>query len=382
MKAMPSTVLVTGGRAPVALEIARMLSLEGHIVYGAESLNPNLLSFSRGVVKNYKVPSPRFAFEDYKRTILEIIQKEKIEYLIPTCEEIYAIARIAPEIPKSCVVVSESFEKLDRLHNKLTFIETAQKHELLVPYTRYVSNLDQIPSLYNEGSRFVIKPVYSRFAQNVIMHTKGERLNDLEHGPWVLQEFIAGKAFCTYTIAREGKILAHTTYPSQYTWGRGATIYFESVLHPKIFQWVQSFVEKEKWTGQISFDFIQSHDGGVYPLECNPRATSGIHLLSNSAKISDALLLRDSITFASDKPQAAMLAVPMFLGTPYFLGRGIKDYFSTITRARDVLFSWRDPLPFFGQMIVGFVLFLKGLKVGVSATEASTYDIEYNGPIA
>ena len=44
--------------------------------------------------------------------------------------------------------------------------------------------------------------------------------------------------------------------------------------------WVETFVAREGYTGQIAFDFIETEAGVMYALECNPRATSGVHLLA------------------------------------------------------------------------------------------------------
>ena len=90
--------------------------------------------------------------------------------------------------------------------------------------------------------------------------------------PWVAQEYISGQQYHTYSICHNGYITAHATYPSTFTAKRNTAIVFQHVDHPAIFKWVKTFVEKNQYTGQIGFDFIETQDGQLSALECNPRA--------------------------------------------------------------------------------------------------------------
>lgn len=54
----PRNILITGGRAPVALELARLFKAAGHRVYAAESAKYHLCRVSSAVEASFRVPSP------------------------------------------------------------------------------------------------------------------------------------------------------------------------------------------------------------------------------------------------------------------------------------------------------------------------------------
>jgi hypothetical protein len=203
----------------------------------------------------------------------------------------------------------------------------------------------------------------------------------------VAQEFISGQQFCTYSVCQSGRITAHATYPTIYTAGQGATIAFQHVEHPAIFNWVRTFVERFKVTGQMSFDFIQSANGEVYALECNPRATSGVHLLASHPQFVESFFdtstrsasARNPITPLENNSQmlaSAMLAYAL----PTALRKNeLRAWAKTFFSSDDVTWDTKDPLPFLLQFR-SLLFYLKlAREEGISPLEASTFDIEWNG---
>jgi predicted ATP-grasp superfamily ATP-dependent carboligase len=230
--------------------------------------------------------------------------------------------------------------------------------------------------------------VYSRFAARVLIApTIKEATQAMTSGPacaWIAQEFMEGRQICTYSIAHKGTLTAHTTYRADFTAGRGAAIVFEHIYHPVIFEWVQLFVSQLGFTGQIAFDFIETSDGSVVALECNPRATSGIHLFSNEGDITRAFLDDSIVCLTPKKQQAAMLSTGMLVyGLPTSLKkRQLVKWLTKFFTSRDVVFDARDPLPFLLQWRSIISYSRLGRKLGISALAASTFDIEWNGELS
>jgi len=54
-----ANILLTGGRAPAALELARVFHRAGHTVFMAESLRGHLSQPSNAIKANFVVPAPR-----------------------------------------------------------------------------------------------------------------------------------------------------------------------------------------------------------------------------------------------------------------------------------------------------------------------------------
>lgn len=86
-------VLLTGGRAPVTLDLARMLHRAGHRVYVAESVVRHLCRLSSAVEQCFMVPSPRHDTENYLLEMESLVQAWQIDLLIPMCEEVFILLK-------------------------------------------------------------------------------------------------------------------------------------------------------------------------------------------------------------------------------------------------------------------------------------------------
>ena len=114
---MSKRILLTGGRAPAAMELARLFAGQGHEVFLAESVRFPVTRFSKSVSRYFKLPQARFRPLAYGKALSEIIRTERIDVFVPTCEEIFYVAKAADDL-KQCFVWADTFEKLDLLHNK------------------------------------------------------------------------------------------------------------------------------------------------------------------------------------------------------------------------------------------------------------------------
>lgn len=374
-------ILLTGGRAPATLDLARAFHRAGHTVFMAESLRGHLSQPSAAVKANFVLPAPRQETEAFVVALRNIIEAYQIELLIPTCEEVFHIAKGLGSLP--CRVFTEPLARLDGYHNKWKFVVKAGERDLRVPESMLIMRQDDLLYAYAHWSRLVFKPVYSRFAaRTLILPPLKEALATLTFDePWIAQEYIEGQHFCSYSVCHNGRITAHAVYPTVFTAGQGATIAFQPVEHPAIYEWVQTFVDYYKVTGQMAFDFIQTTDGHVTALECNPRATSGLHLLTENPQFVDSFLYADIPCVTPYARTSRMLGTAMLMyGLPDALKSGnFSAWLKTFFHSDDVVLDFRDPLPFLLQWrsILSYVRL--GRRQGISALEASTFDIEWNG---
>jgi predicted ATP-grasp superfamily ATP-dependent carboligase len=378
-------ILLTGGRAPATLELARLFYKAGHIVFIAESVAHPLTRLSRSVVHHYLVPSPRFNPTGYIDALLDIVKRNKIDVIIPTCEEIFTIGWGCGQLEKECRVFAEVLARLEPLHNKWEFIERAKHYGLSVPRTMLIASESDLQRTIESHEMLVLKPIYSRFAAKIIF-LRGRRdptptIKPTSQIPWVAQQFIYGQQICTYSIVHNGRIAAHTAYPAEFTAGRGAAVLFRHIDHAPSLAWVKKFVAAENFTGQIAFDFIETLNGDLYALECNPRATSGVHLLASNPQFVKAFWDNQSELVTPMGNGSAMLAAAMMLyALPSTRSWGkLKQWAASFASSRDVIFAVDDPLPVFSQLLSVVFFLWRGLMHGVSALESSTMDIEWNG---
>ena len=374
-----ANILFTGGRAPAILELARAFHRASHMVFMAESLRGHLSEPSNALAENFLVPPPRQQTSAFLDTLESIVCENKIDLLIPTCEEVFYVAMGRDRLP----AFVEPLEKLRPLHNKWDFIQTADALGLAIPATMLIESRVHLTSAFERWPRFVLKPVYSRFAaRTLILPTYQQALSALTFDSrWVAQEFIEGTQVCTYSVCHNGRIVAHTAYRSEFTAGQGATILFQHIDHQPIFDWVTKFVVATSFTGQIAFDFIETADGDALALECNPRATSGIHLLAREPRFVDSFFNTSINCIQPSSSSSSMLLSGMLVyGLPASLRkREHGKWLAAFLSSRDTIFDPRDPSPFFLQARSILYYLRLARKQAISPLEASTYDIEWNG---
>ena len=156
-----------------------------------------------------------------------------------------------------------------------------------------------------------------------------------------MQQFLAGREYCTHGMVRGGRLQVFTCSPSS-----AFQVNYEMVDKPEIEAWVRRFVGALGLTGQVSFDFIETEDGNVFPIECNPRTHSAITMFHHHPGLAQAYL---------DDTETTLIPTPDSRPTYWLyheLWRLIKNPSSlaqrlaVLGRGRDAIFDWDDPLPF------------------------------------
>jgi len=385
----PQTVLLTGGRAPATLELARLFHAAGHRVVVAESLPHHVCQGSLAVARNVQVPAPNPDRAGFLAALAAIVRDERVDLVLPTCEELFHVAAGRDQL--GCAVFAPPLPQLRRLHSKLQFIRDLAARGVAVPETwelRSPADWAALPA----GRPVVLKPVFSRFGLDLLRATTGQPLPatggaagaagfDFSR-PWVAQAFVAGRALCTWSVARGGELRAHAAYDAAFTAGPGASVSFQPLDHPGLAAWVRDFARAEAYTGQLAFDFIEGADGTLWPLECNPRATSGVHLFAPGDGL-DRVLLGEATPALATPSASAVLGLAMWL---YALPEArtperLASWVGRMAGTRDAVFRWDDPLPALSQVAAFGDLWWAGQRAGTSAIAASTRDIQWDGDL-
>jgi predicted ATP-grasp superfamily ATP-dependent carboligase len=373
------TVLLTGGRAPVALHLARLFREAGFRVLSAESMKYPLLSFSNAVDRCFSLPGPAVDEAGFVEGLASLIREHAVDWLIPTCEETFYVAKYRRELGSFCRVLADDLDTLARLHHKGVFIEELKRAGELVPKTAVVCDLSDWRRAVEEiPFPAVLKPAYSRFATQVhfLEEPAAEPPVSLDR-PWVLQERIPGPQFSTYAVAQRGRLTAYSCYRRVFRVGTGSSITFRHEPEPLLYRWTERLVKRYRYTGQIAFDFIRSdEDGKYYPLECNPRATSGIHLFTDASLV-EAMTGNPPACAFPDPGVKAMLGIPVLLYG--WRQEKPRKWLKTLATHRDVIFDRRDLLPSLGQGISLLYLCMTALRRRIPLLKLTTWDIEWEG---
>jgi hypothetical protein len=381
----PRTVLLTGGRAPVTLEYARLFSLAGHRVLVADCIAVHPCDGSQHVAASFRIPSPNEDIAAFRDALVRIVTDHDVALLLPTCEEIFHVARVRDAFPASCRVFVEPIERLEPLHRKDSFVQLAEATGVRMPRTRVATTREELARAVESREPLVLKPVYSRFASRTLIRPTDPScvasLSVSAEEPWVMQEYLGHEQACSFGVAVDGELRAHSCYVTKYSAGQGATVYFRHVAIPAVRDWVSRFVRAQRFTGQIAFDFIRTDAGEYVPIECNPRATSGLHLFEPEDGLDRVFFDHGADVLEPDPRRAAMVGFAMVLyALPKALREArLRDWWTDFRAARDVAFDRVNLRPFFLQFLLFGVLVFRALHRRTSLLQASTFDIEWNG---
>jgi hypothetical protein len=377
-------VLILGGRAPAALDHARRFAAQGARVVIADSVSCRLSGWSHAVSATVRLAPPRQAPVQFIADLNSAIAREDIDLVVPTCEEVFFLSRYRSALPASCRILADNFDTLRQLHSKWAFMKLARAvagdH---APASALVDSLEQARD-WAAGRPLVLKPEFSRFGVHVRLYPQGmpARPTALPPlGPWVAQEYCDGIELCSYSVAERGRLTAHALYRPTHRLHRSASYYFEAHANEAIQRFVAALVAKLQFTGQISFDWIDGGEDRLRVLECNPRATSGLHLFAAQDALPAALYGTVQHCVLPRGPAARMLGPVMYTaGLAQALGSGtLGAWQADLRRARDVLTVPGDRWPMAGALL-DLAWFAKtAWRRRCTLREAATSDIEWDG---
>ncbi|WP_434339137.1 hypothetical protein [Motilimonas cestriensis] len=364
-------ILITGARAPVALEWARILLAQGHQVFLSDCCRFPVGKFVSGISGYIQTSSPRSEPKQYQCQITALVKQHQITLLIPTCEEVFYLAQFSHRLNGVNTLICDA-PLLFGLHDKFQlFTLLAGLPGVRLPRTKKITRVQQIDLKWDS----ILKPTFCRFGEQVIRNINQASLQEITVSPqqsWVQQQKLTGQAFCNYALCDRGVIIAHQVYLPEYRVNQSAATYFRPTVNRAINEFMSAFVSTYHFHGQVSFDFIE-HLGSIYVIECNPRTTSGLHLIADNLHWPS---MNTPMENSQNKAKYVGLAMLLAGGGKALLNAKIWcDFY----QGDNVLASKRYPLRPWALLLSTGELLLKSLRQRKSVTAASTDDIEWNG---
>jgi hypothetical protein len=384
-------ILITGGRAPAALDLARKFDAAGHTVFAADSAPWMLCGASRAVHDSFRLPEPKHHPYDFALQLARVIERERIDVVVPTCEEVFYVGRFKTLLSERARVFCPDIDILRSLHSKWEFTRLVEREAgfggiVHAPESWRITGGADISTLPAPSDQLVFKPVFSRFAVETLIRPAAETLRAIgpsAERPWLAQRCIEGRELCSYSVCLDGAVQAHALYEPTWRAGKGAGIFFEPRAVPAIARFVEGLARHFNLTGQVAFDFIEDYAGRIFVLECNPRATSGVHLFD--ADLAGAFLAPGTTAQPQPRPRMVAPAMMLFGGMSVLRSRHLaydwQRLWRDFRRSRDVLWSAADPWPALYSLLGAAAFSWRGLRHGVSATAATTLDIEWDGGV-
>lgn len=320
----PCTVLVTGVGMTKGLTLARTFYVAGHNVIGADFQTYGIPvggRFSRALEKFYALPKPNDidGSHHYIHSLLQIVWREKIDIWISCSGVASAVddgqAKEVIERRSDCKCIQFDVTTTQTLHEKHTFIEQTARLGLPTPETHNVTSRAAVHRVLHESprtkKRYIMKSVGMDDATRGDMtvlprRTISETYNHLSQipisssEPWVLQQYISGKEYCTHALIINNHVKAFVACPSLELLMHYETLPQDSALSRAMLRFTQEFVARYpgNMTGHLSFDFLieervneKGAELALEPIECNPRAHTAVVLFQGREKgMADAYL--------------------------------------------------------------------------------------------
>ena len=372
------TVLLTLGRLPKALEVARALQGAGCRVIVAEPFKRHLTGASRAVARSVVVTSPVQDREAYLREISDLAVAEGASLILPVSEEILHASLLRGRLPSGVRLAAMPHASLLALHDKLSFAAVCRAAGVAAPETFALGDPRAV-ELARRG-RTVVKPIFSCSGRGVRFLAAGEALPSADE-PALVQEFCAGRILSTFTLARAGVLRITVTYRGAVMQGTVAVCFERIDTPPAVDAWVGAMVRNTAFDGFISFDLVEDAQGVIRGIECNPRATSGIHFVE-PADLAAALLDPQADGPLRFKQNRLMQQFyPCLTETQRTMfGEGpFRENLRCLVAASDVTWSARDPWPLVSQPWTSWPIIEMAMRRRCTFGEVAMLDLAWSG---
>jgi hypothetical protein len=323
-------------------------------------------------------PSPVRDRTGFRQAVLDLIARLAPVLVVPTCEEVFHFARLA----LGAVLFQPPADTLRSLHDKGAFAALCGSAGLSAPETHAIDRATDLLPFRDEPHDWVFKARFSRFGEGTLMGARPSGLDRVGPG-WIAQRRVKGREASFYAVAQAGSITAFAAYDSDWHLPGGACLTFHPVerdLGLTLFGMAQALAEATRLTGQFACDVIVDADGRPWVIECNPRATSGAHLLVGDGRLARAMLgaLRPPAT-AGETPLHLLPAFATYGLAIAIRERRLTQWVSELRAGRDVTGTAGDRAPMWGAALDGLAFVRAGRRLGISTAAATTVDIEWNG---
>jgi hypothetical protein len=383
---MTDRVLITGARAAAALDLARDFRRAGFEVHMADCTNARISRWSRVPAGFHTYAPPVGEPIRFRADIAGILRDVDPVLVIPTCEEVFHLA-----MPPLAAMLGERLfapplETLKSLHDKAAFAQSCAGLGLPIPETHRLTRDDHVHQYAGTSAEWVFKACFSRFGGGTRISPNPaalRRIRPTAEAPWIAQRRIFGEEVSFYAVAQAGRVVAFAAYGAKWRLAGGAGMSFDPVAPraaANLAELAGRIADAFSITGQFACDAIIDAGGRPWLIECNPRATSGLHLLVDSGDLARAICDPDAPpAVARSGPRHLLPAMLTFGLVQAVTRRRLRLWWAQVRNGCDVAGVPGDRRPVAGALIDGIGFMAKGAMRGISTPAAATADIEWNG---
>ncbi|MGW0037620.1 ATP-grasp domain-containing protein [Gordonia sp. NPDC003376] len=284
MQSVEPRVLATTSRMPFAVDEIHKLGETERFLVASDTFRAAPGSHSRGAKKHITVPAPTQETEAFVDKVIDTIDAEQINWLLPMFEEVFYLAAHRDRIAdgRDVELFFPDLETLRTVHDKVSFAQLCTELGLPVAETLTATDDAQFTAALGHWEHWFARAAFGRGGLDIATNTgplAGEADVDTIHpsadDPWLVQEYLKGVDRCSWSVVHHGEVVLHSCYEHPLTIDNRGGIIYESVDSPESLETAQRIARELNWHGQISFDYLMTEDGVHHMVECNPRPTAG-----------------------------------------------------------------------------------------------------------
>lgn len=320
-------VLILDGNARSALAATRSLGKRGvYVVVGGETRR-TLSGASKYCRESLTYPPPGENPEAFISTIVSECAQRGISVIFPMTDlSTSTILRYRQRLRQFKLPYAE-FTAFEALTDKYRLFKLAEQLKVSIPKTHFVTDLSLLDEIYpTVGFPAVLKPhrsmIYSnkRWITSSVHYANSARelketvarYEYLNQHPFLIQEYIAGKAqgiFALYDHGRPMAFFAHCRVRENPPSG-GVSVLSESIpINPEQQKMAQSILESVGWHGVAMVEFKVAADGTPYLMEVNCRFWGSLQLAIDAGMDFPWLLFQLATGKSLDEVNAYSLGV-------------------------------------------------------------------------
>lgn len=371
---MMCTVLLTLGRLPKGLELARSFARAGARVLVADPHKRHLVGASRSVARSFQVAPPAGSPARYLDDLADIIARENVDLVLPVSEEILYVSALHGRVDPRVRIFAMPQADLLALHDKARFVEVAQAAGLTVPDSA-IGGTKAAGEISAAGG-VIVKPRHGCAGGGVRRIEAGAPVDAGSDS--VVQRLVRGAEHSACALAHEGVLQGCAIYRGCVMSGTVA-VAFERLDDAAILRWVERFVAATRFTGFVSFDVIVDETGTPWGIECNPRLTSGVHFMVADDLAPAIMEPRHQVRLRPERRLQQFWAC--LTETQARIGQwpAFRRNLASLLRTPDVTWSAADPWPLIGMPWTAWPIISESRARGVSFGEAASRDLLWSG---
>lgn len=318
-----------------SLSARQALTALGHKDYIVDVCDPNpycICRFSKYVRNIYKCPKVGLDPIGYYDFVLQLLQKEKYDVLLPIHEQAFLFSKNQNAISEYVNIAIGDFDNFGILQSKVSFIKLLQELNIPSPQSQFIKTKTELENLTEYP--YYIKLAYGTAGFGTWKVENKSKLNivisELETNGFLsgnseilVQQAVSGTLSVVQSLFNKGKLVGSHCYQLCSEGVGGSASARIGVNHPNVIKHVSEVGNKLNWHGCFMLDYIYNAQSGTpYYIEANPRpgetmnaTLSGFNIVEMLTKLSLNELSNKSVELQFGIKTYSLMATLLGIGS-------------------------------------------------------------------